>query len=95
MAKTKSFGGVTENIWNCVKAASEKEHGTKYEPTNGIQGTSTTSTLIGDVVLSFNFDQAKETVNYTIKKKPLIVSDGQIWNGIDETIEHCKSQHAS
>ena len=89
MAKTRSFGGVSESIWECVKSTSEQEHGTKYEPPKADQGTSTTSTLVGEIVLGFNFDPAKATVTYTIQKKPFLVSDSQVWNGIHETIEHC------
>jgi len=89
MAKTRSFGGVTESIWECVKSTSEQEHGTKYEPPGQNQGTSTTPTVVGEVVLSFNFDESVKTVTYTIQKKPFIVSDNQIWDGILETIEHC------
>lgn len=89
MSKTRSFGGVTETIWQCVKSTSEKEHGTKYEPPDADQGTATTNTPVGQVVTGFDFVAAKDTVTYTIQKKPFLVSDDQIWNGIQETIDHC------
>jgi hypothetical protein len=92
MAKTRSFGGVTESVWACVKSTSEKAHGTKYDPPNANRGTATTSTIVGDVVLGFDFDPAKETITYTIKQKPFLASDDQIWNGIQETIDECQSQ---
>jgi hypothetical protein len=89
MAKTRSFGGVTQAIWECVKTTSYQQHGTKYVPPDGNQGTATTSTLIGDVVLNFDYDPTKDTVTYTIVKKPFLVSEHQIWNGIQETIDGC------
>jgi hypothetical protein len=90
MAKTRSFGGVTAGIWECVKTSSEKEHGTKYEPRGGIQGTATTKTLVGEIVLDFGYDRAKETLNYTINKKPFVVTENRIWDGIQESIDHCR-----
>lgn len=89
MAKTKAFGGITPAIWNCVKTTSYTEHGTVYSPAGANIGTASTSTPVGDVVLGFNYDSVKDTVTYNIQKKPFIVSDDTIWNGIQETIDHC------
>jgi hypothetical protein len=91
MAKTRSFGGVTPAIWECVKTTSFNEHGTVYAPPGAAKGTATTSTPVGDVVLSFDYDASKDTVNYTITKKPFIVSDNTIWDGIQETIDGCSN----
>jgi hypothetical protein len=90
MAKTRAFGGITESIWQCVKSTSEREHGTKYDPADGNQGTSTTDTFVGKVILSYDFEPSKETITYVINQKPFIVTDDQIWNGLQETIDHCK-----
>ncbi len=91
MAKTRSFGGVTSAIWECVKTTSYNEHGTVYAPPGATQGTATTSTPVGDVVLDFNYESSKDTVTYTITKKPFIVSDNTIWDGIQETIDGCSN----
>lgn len=90
MAKTRNFGGVKQAVWECVKKTSYEQHGTKYVPADGNQGTATTSTPVGEVVLNFDYDLAKETITYTIVKKPFLVSDDQIWNGIQETIDGCQ-----
>ncbi len=89
MAKSKSFAGVTAAVWNCVKSTSFSEHGTVYNPADGSPGTATTSTIVGQVVLGFNYDAVKDTVTYNIQQKPFLVSDDQIWTGIQETIDHC------
>ena len=89
MAKKRSFGNVTPAIWECVKTTSYKEHGTVYAPPGATKGTATTSTFVGEVVLDFDYEESKDTVSYTIVKKPFVVSDDQIWNGIQETIDHC------
>ena len=91
MAKTRSFGGVTQAIWECVKTTSYQQHGTKYVPPDGNQGTATTSIpAIGDLVLNFDYDPMKDTVTYTIVKKPFIVSENQIWSGTQDTIDGCQ-----
>lgn len=89
MPGTRSFGGVSDSTWNCLKLTSQSEHGTSYQPEGKNQGTSTTSTPLGDIVLEFNFDSSKETVTYMVTKKPFLVSDSQIWQGIQDTIDHC------
>jgi hypothetical protein len=90
MAKTRSFGGVTAAIWDRVRTSSEKEHGTKYEPRDGIQGTATTGTPVGEIMVEFSYDRAKETLNYTIRKKPLVVTENKIWEKIQKVVDHCR-----
>jgi len=90
MAQTcKLFAGVTPATWECVKATSLKDHGTVYAPAGAAKGTATTSTVVGTVELSFDYDATKDTVNYCIIKKPFLVSADQIWNGIQDTIHGC------
>ncbi|GAB5525484.1 MAG: hypothetical protein Roseis2KO_33560 [Roseivirga sp.] len=91
MAKSRTFGGVTTAVWQCLKTTSEKEHGTIYAPAGADQGTATTDTVVGTVELSYNYDAQKDSVTYKVVKKPFIVSDSQIWNGIQDTIDHCSS----
>ncbi|CAN5115298.1 hypothetical protein BH09BAC6_BH09BAC6_07610 [soil metagenome] len=89
MAKTKTFNGVTPAIWECVKTTSLQEHGTIYAPAGATKGTATTSTIVGDVVLNFDFESSAGTVTYTIVKKPFIVGESTIWDGIQDTIDSC------
>jgi hypothetical protein len=89
MGASKTFNNVGQGIWNCVKTTSNKEHGTDYEPPDANQGTATTNTPVGAIVLGFNFDPSRQTVAYTIQKKPFVVSTDQIWNGIQGSINSC------
>lgn len=89
MADQKTFDKVTAAIFACVKAASEKEHGTKYVPPDANQGTATTQSIVGEVVLSFDFSPQASTLTYVITKKPFIVSANQIWDGIQTAITAC------
>lgn len=89
MADSKTFNGITQTVWDCVKTTSEKEQGTVYSGAD--QGTATTKTIVGTVVLSYTFTVAAGTLAYKIDKKPGIVSANQIWDGIQKTITGCQS----
>ncbi len=91
MSKSKSFNGVSTSVWECVKTTSLKEHGTIYSPPGANKGTATTNTFVGDVVLNFDFNPTKESVTYVIVKKPFLASQNQIWDGIQDAINGCKS----
>jgi hypothetical protein len=92
MSKSKTFNGVTPSIWECVKATSLKEHGTVYAPPGANAGTAKTSTIVGEVLLEFNFNPTSNSVAYTIIKKPGLASESQIWNGIEATIKGCSKK---
>jgi hypothetical protein len=86
----KTYQNVNSALFACIKTKSKSEHGTVYQPLNGNQGTATTKvSFIGTIVLAFNFDPGASTLAYTIQQKPGIVSDNQIWNGIQSTIDEC------
>jgi hypothetical protein len=90
MSSSKTWYGVTPEIFTCVKTTSEHDHGTKYDPPDADQGTATTSIpAIGEIVLGFNRDSSG-ALTYTIQKKPFIVSESQIWNGINDSINGCR-----
>ena len=86
---SKAYTGITPAIWACIQATSQKEHGTTYDPPNGDSGTATTKTSVGTVTMSYVL--ADETLTYTIEHKPGIVTDGEIWGGIDKTVNGCKN----
>ena len=90
MAASKSFPGVTEAIFSCVKQASAKEHGTVYDPPSADQGTAKTKTIAGEVDLSFDLNPATSTLTYAILHKPGIVPESSIWDGIGSTIATCQ-----
>jgi hypothetical protein len=87
----KVFHGVTSAIFACVKTKSREEHGTTYDPPDADSGTATTSTLLGIVVLGFKFDPDKAELTYTLIRKGWMVPISQVWSGIGDTIESCRS----
>lgn len=89
MGSSKTFNGVDENVFECVKASSAKEHGTVYEPNDGSSGTATTKTIVGTVKLDFSFNPEKKEITYTIKDKPFLAPENEIWSGISNAIHSC------
>jgi len=95
MSDTKTYPNITQSIFDCIKSTSVREHHTVYEPSDGVTGTATTKIKfhgisIGTVVLDFALDTNSEDLTYTIKSKPSIVTDSEIWNGLDGTVAGCR-----
>ena len=56
---SKSYKNITAAIFSCVKTISEKEHGTVYDPPDANQGTATTDTAVGKVIVSFDLNPTR------------------------------------
>jgi hypothetical protein len=93
MTDCKTFHGVNQAIFDCVKQKSYAEHGTIYDPATGNKGTATTNiAVVGKIVVSFDFDPTAESITYCIVSKPWIVSVSQIFDGIGDTINGCRQR---
>jgi hypothetical protein len=90
MADCQTFDGVTPAVFACVKQQSAQQHGTVYAPPDASTGTATTDTPVGTVVVSFDLDTATVAITYCIVKKPFLVTESEIWNGIQSTINACQ-----
>lgn len=90
MASTsKTFDGVTPDVWNCIKDDSKRKHDTVYDPPDGDNGTATTSTIVGKLELAYSFDSEQSKITFTIEHKPILVPASQIWDGIQDAINKC------
>lgn len=92
MSECKTFHGMSQAIFNCVKKASKLEHGTVYDPPNADKGTATTDTAVGKVVLSFDLNTSTEAIIYCITSKPFLAPSSAIFNGISDTINSCRKK---
>lgn len=90
MSDSKTYPHVTQDIFNCVKQKSAKEHGTVYDPADADKGTATTNTVVGKVVLGFDLDADTGDITYTIIDKPVLAPEHEIWNGIEQAINSCR-----
>ena len=86
MAEQKTFDNVTETIFQCLKRRSVEKLGTVYLPPEAYQGTATTQTIVGEIVLRFDLDQPNQKLTYEIQKKPVFVPAEQIWESIQAAI---------
>ena len=86
---SKSYDGVTQAVWQCVKANSISQNKAVYDPPDGAQGTVTIPTPVGTVVLEFELDPTASTVTYTITSKPFLVPESALWSGIGDSIDGC------
>ena len=87
MASTsRTFEGVTPEIWNRIKDDSKRKHDTVYDPPDGDSGTATTSTIVGTLELTYSFDREQNKVTFTIERKPVLVPASRIWDGIQDAI---------
>ena len=84
---TKIFHGIEQATWFRIKAASKQEHGTVHA--DGSRGLATTMTPLGPIIVDFTFDAETQEVSYTIVRKPFLVGENQIWDGIEKTIAEC------
>ncbi len=91
MAETRTFNGVTAEIWEKVKDVGRSRYGTVFDPPQGDSGTATTTTPVGTVVLGFDFDRQATRITYTLRNKPLFLPSGTLWTGLAETIVRCRN----
>jgi hypothetical protein len=90
MARTLSFDGVSPKVWERLKVRSSSEHGTRYEPPDSNAGISRTRTVLGTLVLAFDYRPSVQHLTYTIQEKPLLLGEGAIWSGIRTAIDRCQ-----
>lgn len=86
MAESKTFTGVTTKTWERLQELGKQRHGTQFHPSDDTQGTATTATPFGNLVLGYAHDPQKSTVTYTIVSKPMFVMSPMIWSGIEQTL---------
>lgn len=92
MRDERTFDGVSEEVWERVKAIARIRFGTTFDPEASASGTATTTTAIGEVVMDFALDPEAEQITYVLRRKPLLILSGQIWSGLAETIAQCRQQ---
>lgn len=87
---TRTYQGVTQAIFDCVKTTSEAQHGTVYASAGGLTGTATTASSLYTVRMGFVFDPAGGSLAYTLVSKSFIVPTSAVWSGIETAITGCR-----
>ena len=91
MSDTRTFTGITPDVWERLKAYGRDAHGTVFEPEDAPSGVATTRTPVGKIAIRYDYDEAASCLCYTIERKPFFVMGWQIWSGIEATLDRCRS----
>ncbi len=86
----RTFEAVTPAVFACVKAVSERDHGTIYSPQGGDRGTATTRSAFWIVVVSFDLNRTAGRLTYMLDRKTWFVPTSAIWSGIADTLAVCR-----
>jgi hypothetical protein len=87
-SEAEVFENVDQATWECMKANSIRDHGTKYTSEYPAPGQTITRVGLLDYVVAYKFDPSKNTVDYTMVKTHL--ADLAMWNGIRDSIAACR-----
>jgi hypothetical protein len=90
MPSSKTYHGISPDVWACMKAKAVQQYGTVYFPSDGDSGTATTINTGQKVIMAFDHDPIAATLTYTIVSKGFFVPELAIWNGIRDSIAACK-----
>jgi hypothetical protein len=91
MGSQRTYTGITRAVFETIQRQSATEHSTSYVPAAADKGQATTDTVVGTVVLTFDFEAGASTLTYGIAKKPFVVTESEIWAGIDATVAASRS----
>jgi len=89
---TRTFTGVTPEIFECTKQLGETRHGTVYEPRYGNHGISTASSFFWIIVIEYNFVPEAGELQHEIRQKSWIIPEDAVWQGIGDQIAECSAR---
>lgn len=90
MPESLTFDDVSAATWERIKAIGREQHGTVFDPPDAAEGTGTTATPIGTIVIAYAFEPEARRLSYSIKDKPFLVPKSLIWDGIARTVDECR-----
>jgi len=94
MPTTRSFSSVTSEILSGLKEFGRVEHGIVYDPPEGTVFTATRPTRVGDCVVEFVHDSARNELKVTIVKKPPLLPERLFWDGLVALLERFREGHS-
>ncbi|MGH7046874.1 MAG: class I SAM-dependent methyltransferase [Stellaceae bacterium] len=91
MPSTRVLSGVTPAVLACLKEFGRVEHGIVYDPPDGSTFTASRQTRLGECVIDFAHDEATDELTVTFVKKPLLLPEGLLWDGLLTAVERFRS----
>ena len=92
MSSTRTFSGVTAAVVSRMKEFARAKYDIVFDPPDGPTSTATSQTPLGECVIEFAHDPARAELTLTLVKKPWLLPEGLLWNGLVETLERCRSE---
>jgi hypothetical protein len=78
MSKSQTFTGVTMAVLACMRATNDSDHAMVLNA-DGRSGTLSAKSPLGDVVIGFDYAEARAEVTLTILEKPMFVPAPLVW----------------
>jgi hypothetical protein len=90
MAVTRTFSSVTDDLMHRIKQVARDQHGILFDPPDGVTGTATGRTPLGECVVRFVYDSAQAELVMTLVKKPLMLPAGFLWTAFSAELERSR-----
>jgi hypothetical protein len=90
MTDRKIWTGVTVDAFRRLRSMSESTYGSRFDPPDSNEGTVTTDTPVGRVVLAYSFDADANELTYSVWQKPAMVPEFMIWDGIGRMLQQSR-----
>ena len=88
MSSSRTIEGVSPECWKHLEEASVAQYHTVFTPPPpATEGTSASSTPVGEVRMDFAYHESAQTATYTLTHKPFVIPEGQLWEGIAKSIK--------
>ena len=87
--ETRTFTGITPEIYECTKRVGEARHGTVYQPRYGNHGVSTASSFLWTIAIAYTFVPETGELHHEILQRSWIIPVEAVWHGITEQILEC------
>ena len=92
MSVTGIFCSVSTEIAIRLKEVGRSRYGIVFDPLEGQSGTATGQTPLGECVIEFVHDSAREELTLTLVRKPWLLPESLLWMGFQRTLERCREK---
>ncbi len=90
MAVTRTFSCVTADTMHRIRQVARDEHGILFDPPDGVKGTATGRTPLGECIVRFAYDSVQSELAMTLVKKPLLLPAAFLWTAFSAELEHVR-----
>ncbi len=92
MPTSRTFSGISGEIVARMKEHGRSQYGIVFDPPEGANSIATGQTPLGECVIEFAHDGARQELTLTLIKKPWLLPESLLWNGFLTTLERCRGE---